>query len=247
MNPQSINLNPIRLLKDSRTLLSPIYKSVLLLFIPYGIFVIVSLFIHNNLSILLNLLYGASIHIISKFSAVFYVYQRLISNDTTIYNSLKFVIGKYLQILLCDVLTYLITLPAFFLLIVPGIYVTNRLAFAPYAIVIENCSAADGIRQSWQLVKGKWWSVFWAFLLMLILIWIPIILVLLIAGNAFGVSSWEVLLGTSSSLYANSIASLVVGSFLLILNPILIAYELLLYMNLRALKSGEENILIGVE
>ncbi|MCC5616279.1 hypothetical protein LC605_14630 [Nostoc sp. CHAB 5836] len=237
MNPQS--RNPIRLLKDSRTLVTPIHKLVLLLFIPYGIFIIVSLFIPNNLSILLGFLYGLSIQTISKFSAFFYIYQYLINSDTTIYNSLKFVIGKYLQILLCNVLIYLITLPAFLLLIVPGIYVSNRLAFAPYAIVIENCSAADGIRQSWQLVKGKWWSVFWALLVVSILLWIPIILIPFVAANAFSVSGWEVFLGTSPSLYANIISSLVVGAFILMSNPILIAYELLLYMNLRALRSGE--------
>ncbi|WP_414570815.1 hypothetical protein [Nostoc sp. CCY 9925] len=245
MNAQSIN--PIRLLKDSRTLLAPIYKSVLLLFIPYGIFIIISLFIPNKFSFLLGFLYGISIQIVSRFSAFFYVYQHLINSDTTIYNSLKFVIGKYLQILLSYVLINLITLPAILLLIVPGIYVTNRLAFAPYAIVIENCSAADGIRQSWQLVKGKWWSVFWALLLISILVSIPIILIPFVVANAFGVSGWEVLLGTSLSLYANIISSLLVGAFILMSNPILIAYELLLYMNLRALKSGEENMLIGIE
>ncbi|RCJ25056.1 hypothetical protein A6S26_17865 [Nostoc sp. ATCC 43529] len=245
MNAQSIN--PIRLLKDSRTLVAPIYKSVLLFFIPYGILIIISLFIPNNFSLLLGFVYGLSIQIISRFSAFFYVYQHLISCDTTIYNSVKFVIGKYLQILLSYVLINLITFPAFLLLIFPGIYVSNCLAFAPYAIVIENCSAADGIKRSWQLVKRKWWSVFWALLILSILVSIPIILISFIVANAFGVSGWHLFLGMSTSLYANIIYSLLIGGFILISNPIFIAYELLLYMNLRALISGEENMLIGIE
>jgi hypothetical protein len=230
------SIAPKRLLQDSFTLVKPIYSSLLLLVIPLlildlpqfllpkGISIIVVFFIGEFLMI--SLILGASL---------FYTYQKLTHREVTVFESLQKAINKLPQILLSRVLEYIIVISTTLLLFFPGIYFSVRLFFIVFGIIIENHSATGAISRSWQLVKGRWWSVFWALLVMLIALYVPILLIGMIVASVFGVSSIELYLGIESGP-AFIIYTLVSSIFVFFVNPMLIMYQTLMFMSLLVLE-----------
>jgi hypothetical protein len=52
-----------------------------------------------------------------------------------------------------------------FALVIPGIFLAILWLFAGPAVVLENKGITDSLRRSQDLVRGAWWTVFLAFLL----------------------------------------------------------------------------------
>jgi hypothetical protein len=84
--------------------------------------------------------------------------------------------GKIFQLVLANIFIILIIIPCLLLLIIPGIYVAVLLIFTYHGIVIEGDDAGEGISNSWNLFKEGCWSVFWANLVIYLLILFPVVL-----------------------------------------------------------------------
>lgn len=69
----------------------------------------------------------------------------------------------------------LITLCGLILLIIPGIYVWIRLSFANLAYLDRKEGVQQSVRYSWEITKGKFWTVFLTGLLILLMYFIGII------------------------------------------------------------------------
>jgi len=98
-------------------------------------------------------------------ASIFYTYRHFSGQKISIKEALRHGIISHNQLLLGSLLVFGILISGFILLILPAIYLVIRLWFYPYFIIVQNCSATQGISLSWKLVKGFWWSVFMAVML----------------------------------------------------------------------------------
>jgi hypothetical protein len=112
-------------------------------------------------------------------TASFYAHQQLTGSNVSISYSFQRCSQKIPNLILGSILAGLIIFVGYLLLIIPGLYFTGRLALVFYVIAIEDCSAVDGVKRSWQLSKGHWWFIFRTSLL-LGLIYLGLILLLVV-------------------------------------------------------------------
>ncbi|HLI15519.1 MAG TPA: glycerophosphoryl diester phosphodiesterase membrane domain-containing protein [Acidimicrobiales bacterium] len=112
--------------------------------------------------------------------------------------------------------------------VAPGIYLWFAWFVAMPAIVIERRGGWDALRRSRRLVRGRWWTVFGAFVLVEAAVLVISLVVGLIVGALF-----------ASSGAANATASQVVAYCLeLLLSPVQIALVAVVYLYLRATVEG---------
>lgn len=131
---------------------------------------------------------------------------------------------RFSQLILVGILMWLVLILGYILLILPGIYLTIRLSFIYYAVIIENRSATDAFARSWSLTKGFWWQIFWAFFMLGLVIGLPAGIVGAILGSS------------------NPIFSQVVGGFIgLLIGPIISIYSVFLFMSLVNLANENPN------
>ncbi|MDP3990825.1 MAG: hypothetical protein Q8P63_00820 [Candidatus Nealsonbacteria bacterium] len=114
------------------------------------------------------------------------------------------------------ILTGLITMGGMLLFIVPGIIFAVWFSLAVYVLVAEDKKGITALFASKQLVEGKWWSVFWRFLAVGLLVGGITVLISLIA-KFFNVS-----------FVGNVAQSLAI--------PFTVAFEFLLYEELKRVK-----------
>lgn len=81
-------------------------------------------------------------------------------------------------------LSFLIVIGGFILFIVPGIIFSVWYSLAAYALIVDGKKGMDALSQSKQLVKGSWWSVFWRFLVISVIVGIISIIVSFIPFGA---------------------------------------------------------------
>lgn len=109
--------------------------------------------------------------------------QHLTQRPVTLSPNVEKAIGLLVPLVLGSILLFLCIFAGLIALVIPGIYLMIRLGFAIYAITLESQSAVDGLKYSWNLVKGHWWRVFLASLLVGLAIGIPIGLISELTGN----------------------------------------------------------------
>jgi hypothetical protein len=81
----------------------------------------------------------------------------------------KQALSKFIPFLIVVLLSALISAFGAILLIIPGIYLSVRLLFARYVILIEDESILSSLKNGFKLVKGSWWQTFLIFLVYIIL------------------------------------------------------------------------------
>jgi len=162
---QNATLNPILLLRRSFELVGPIYWPLLILASPGFILAIVTE-LTPLLGGILQLAYGIVVAPILGGAALWLVDQHLKRQAPLLGNSLNRAVSKAVPLVLGTLLAALLSSLAFIFLIIPGIYVGVKLALTPCAIALENQGTTGGLRYSWNLVKGRWWGVFWALLVL---------------------------------------------------------------------------------
>ncbi|MFT0796534.1 glycerophosphoryl diester phosphodiesterase membrane domain-containing protein [Synechococcus sp. H70.1] len=160
---QSATLNPFSLLQRSFEVVGPIYGLLVILASPGFIIPVVAGLIPRFGGIL-NLAYILIVAPILAGAAFWLVDQHLKRQAPLLGNSLDRALAKAVPLVFGSILAELLSFLASLLLILPGIYVGVRLVFTPCAIALENRGATEGLRYSWNLVKGRWWGVFWALL-----------------------------------------------------------------------------------
>lgn len=70
-------------------------------------------------------------------------------------------ISQFWNLLKTMILYSLCIIGGFILLIVPGLYLSGRLMFAPYLSVEKNQGARKSIKESWEATRGNGWKIFW--------------------------------------------------------------------------------------
>ncbi|MGY2795208.1 hypothetical protein ACVWVQ_002288 [Thermostichus sp. MS-CIW-36] len=157
-------LNPILLLRRSFEVVGPIYWPLLILASPGFIRAIVTE-LTPLFGGILQLAYGIVAPILVG-AALWLVDQHLKRQAPLLGNSLNRAVSKAVPLVLGTLLAALLSSLASIFLIIPGIYVGVKLALTPCAIALENQGTTGGLRYSWNLVKGRWWGVFWALLVL---------------------------------------------------------------------------------
>ncbi|MFT0727493.1 hypothetical protein [Synechococcus sp. F70.1] len=146
-------------------MVGPIYWPLLILASPGFILAIVTE-LTPLLGGILQLAYGIVVAPILGGAALWLVDQHLERQAPLLGNSLDRAVSKAVPLVLGTLLAALLSSLASIFLIIPGIYVGVKLALTPCAIALENQGTTGGLRYSWNLVKGRWWGVFWALLVL---------------------------------------------------------------------------------
>lgn len=159
-------IETIRLIKDSFGYSASVYGQILVFFIPsLVISVLTGLSAAEGSAGTTLLLFLVSYACVIPYiggASIFYVHQSFTQQGVTVADSMQKATERFSQLVLATVLLYASLLVGFLCLIVPGIYLSIRLSFVIYAVVIENRTATDALARSWILTKGYWWQIFLA-------------------------------------------------------------------------------------
>ena len=120
----------------------------------------------------------------------------------------------YLNIVLANLLVFVICGIGFLLLIVPGIIFACRLAFVPYLVMDKGLDPVAAIEKSWFMTRGHGWRIFGMYLLSILLFFcglvlfiVPGLFALLWAGTAFASLYHAVDLEDQAHLNQNGVAA----------------------------------------
>ncbi len=80
-----------------------------------------------------------------------------------VWNGILKNLGSYIG---ASLLIGIIVVIAFFIILIPGIYLSIALSFVFFIITFENKSVGSAFDRSFKLIKGNWWSTFGFILLM---------------------------------------------------------------------------------
>jgi membrane-anchored glycerophosphoryl diester phosphodiesterase (GDPDase) len=186
MNPKTsqIQIRVGQLLRDAFAYTIPIYVPVLVFLLPSFVISTLMLGMTPGAKVLLFVINYFGILPFVTGAAIFYVHQNLTRRGATIPDSLQASGERFTQLVLLTFMSLVAIISGGLLLIIPGIYISIRVSFAYYALMIEGCSAFDAISRSWHLTQGHWWKLFWAFLALALAISIPMFVFLLIYAIA---------------------------------------------------------------
>ena len=148
---------------------------------------------------------------------IFYTYRSLTRNQVTVGQAYNQASRRLLQLILAYILFVGLVFAGFLALIIPGLYVSCRLTFALYAAVIDNSSAVDSLNSSWKLTKGRWWLLFRANFLIVLVVFVPIILI-------------SLLIDPTAKSVGYQLTSNLLG---FLAGPLMNVYLVLLYLRLR--------------
>jgi hypothetical protein len=154
-------------------------------------------------------------------AAFWLVDQHLKQRTPPLGNSLDRAVSRAVPLVFGSILLVLIVSLGMLLFVLPGIYWGVRLAFTLYAIALEDKGATEGLGYSWNLVRGRWWGVFWAFLAVGLIFGIAILISFFVGG----------ILGDTlgAAVVGNAAATAVA--------PILDIYTVLLFRSLQQLQA----------
>lgn len=163
-------MNPLKLLLNSFTHTLPIYSLLLLLRLPSFIldnFLVLDLSTLLKFPLLILLLYLVNVilSIWMSGTVIHYGYHYLNRQRVSLVQSLQLSLRKIEQLILSGLMYLGLVFFGMILLLIPGLYMFVQFSFFPCTIVIENCTAKEGINRSSDLVRGYWWSVFLAILI----------------------------------------------------------------------------------
>lgn len=180
MNSNNLRIQVGQLLKDSFTYTPPIYLPLLVFFLPSLIISLLILGMTPGAAVLTRVINLLGIVPFVTGAAIFYVYQNLTNRGATIPDSMQAAGERFAQLVFLTFIVFVILLAGFILLVIPCVYLSIRLSFVYYALMIENRSAFDSLSRSWQLTQGHWWKIFWSFLVLALAVFIPAFIVLFI-------------------------------------------------------------------
>ncbi|MFS8796721.1 glycerophosphoryl diester phosphodiesterase membrane domain-containing protein [Synechococcus sp. R70.1] len=245
---QSATLSPILLLRRSFELVGPIYWPLLILTSSSHIAFFVVGLTSPSLGMILSLLLLAYVLVgapILTGAAFWLVDQHLKQRTPLLGNSLDQAFSKAVPLIFGSLLVNLISSLGMQLFVFPGIYCRVRLAFTLCAIALEDKGATEGLGYSWNLVRGRWWGVFWAFLVVVLIFGIsilllPFVVAILGATLAAVVTGGNTdIIGLALLVWAPVVALLavVVGfAAFTAVTPIFNVYTVLLFRSLQQLK-----------
>ncbi len=175
---QNATLSPIPLLRRSFEVVGPIYRPLLILAFPSFVFPIVAGWFFSGQLLGLGLAcwaIGAPILVGAAFGLVD---RHLKQQSPSLGESLKQAASRAVALMVV----------CFFILLTGGLLAGGWPTLALCAIVLENQGILQGLRYSWDLGKGFWERLLWAFwvpgLILVLLLFSVILLTGLLLGNA---------------------------------------------------------------
>jgi len=134
------------------------------------------------------------------------------------------------------ILAGILIVVGFFLLVIPGIYVSVPLALWPYVMVKERLGPVDSIKRCFALAKGFWWTMFSRFVWMGVLIAVVQLLLNVITSgllSAANPSSFPVILAIMGMV------GWLVSAIILI--PLQLVFGRYVYEHVLAAKTADAN------
>ena len=242
------SINPGRLLKDTFRTIGSIYIPLLVFGLSELAVVaavclgaLIGAPLITVLTILLRLIFSRWV----CSAVIYYTYQYLSGNRISIGSAFRRAISQTRRLILLILgyfLLLLIWISAPYLLIIPGIYLSVRLGFVLHGITVDNLSFTRGIRHSWNLVKGHWWSTFIAMIVVLIVSLIfltPIYVGIFLIGATLIPDSAN---SQVISIFTFTGVSVVFVFIYLVIAPFMTVYYTLLYKFLRANKNKSNQL-----
>lgn len=218
-------IQPRQLLRDSFSYVKPFYVAMLAFFVPnFIVALLLPEIVSPSAKFLVFLINALCIAPFVTGAAIFYMHQNLTQRGATLPDAMARAGEKFSQLVLLTVIVGVILVLGVILLIIPGIYLSVRLSFVFYAVMIENQSAFNAIQRSWQLTQGHWWLLFWSFFLIVIVLTVPVFVI------TFLTVSLDPAFGESTSAFLTFLIS-----------PFLTTYYVLLFMSFVNLTSLQDS------
>jgi uncharacterized membrane protein len=108
---------------------------------------------------LFNLIYGVLVLMPVSYGCS-WVYLKAVRGEPFRVQDIFFAYQSFGNILLANVLVFLIVGAGFIMLIVPGIIFACKLSFVPYLVMDEKMEAVDAVRKSWNMTSGHTGTIF---------------------------------------------------------------------------------------
>ena len=205
------------LLRETFAAIRDLYIPLLTINSPSLIFAVLEIFNLGSASVSLNFINLFMVIPFLSGAMIFYICRSFTKNSVTVNEAFQQANRRLLPILSSYILSMLCILLGFILLIIPGFYVSFRLTFSLFAAVLDNSSAQNSIKKSWELTKGRWWLVCRSTFLILSVFLVPLILIVLLVD-----------------LTGQSVASQIVSNILVFLiSPFITVYMVILYQSLQ--------------
>ncbi|MEI7498909.1 MAG: YciC family protein [Bacteroidota bacterium] len=108
---------------------------------------------------LFNFIYGMLVLMPISYGSA-WVYLKAVRGEPFRVQDMFFAYQSFGNILLANVLVFLIVGAGFIMLFVPGIIFACKLSFVPYLVMDEKMEAVDAVRKSWKMTKGHTGTIF---------------------------------------------------------------------------------------
>ncbi|MBU0647374.1 hypothetical protein KKC67_00935 [Patescibacteria group bacterium] len=136
----------------------------------------------------------------------------------------------------------LIIMGGFYLFAVPGIIFSVWFSLAIFVLIAEDLKGMNALLKSREYTKGRWWSIFWRFLFIIIVGFVILILFLIVGAIlssifAIGLSFLKISFSlVIIQIILNLFTSLLSGLAQFFLTPLIMTYLFLVYKNLKDVK-----------
>jgi uncharacterized membrane protein len=108
---------------------------------------------------LFNFIYGVLVLMPVSYGTS-WVYLKAVRGESFRVTDIFFAYQSFGNILLANILVFLIVGAGMVMLVVPGIIFACKLSFVPYLVMDEKMAATDAIRKSWNMTKGFTGTIF---------------------------------------------------------------------------------------
>jgi hypothetical protein len=159
-------------------------------------------------------------------ATILLVYRYLKQSTLDINDAISSTLPKLPQLILGMILYILIVMAGMICLIIPGIFLAIQLGFVLYEIAVEDCNAIEGLKNSWAIVQGRWWSILFSSIVILLIVGVPFLLVNFALGLGAGIVG-AMMRSPSLAILLVTILSSILG---LIVTPIFNMYFVNLYL-----------------
>ncbi|MBT9314344.1 glycerophosphoryl diester phosphodiesterase membrane domain-containing protein [Leptothoe spongobia] len=180
-------LKPGEILRDTLQRIGPIFLPVALLAVPG---VLITMLVSNPmLAGLINVVYLFLVAPILGGAMIILVNRCLTGQQTDLGEAVAMAWRKAVPLILTMLLLLIILIPALMLLVIPGLYLSVRLFATQYEVVLGHKSPTEALSASWELTRGRWWSIFWTMLVVSLAFVVPLLIASAILGAVlpFGV------------------------------------------------------------
>jgi len=90
----------------------------------------------------------------------------------------------WLPYLIMSIVMGLATLLGFVFLIIPGIIIAVRYAFAAFDLLLNQSKPFDALGNSWHATKDHFWTLLWGYLIITLAMYVPLFIISSLFGEA---------------------------------------------------------------